>query len=313
MPGTLNQKYYIAPGEGGKMYVLRVKGLRRYASGNYPYDHLVKVLGTDIEEAKKKATEALGNSDFTVNDAPLKEIKRGQRDPDKPWKWQFGQFKGADIRQQNWDDPRVQSYATWFWNSNKVQRKEKDEDFFQKVQDILKEKGLIVDDNGEWLTKKDYDYKKKKEGWRAEAAAQGAKSEYLGNKGDKMRRKLKFVFSTAAGETQWGTFYVTKFVDEEGNTLTLKGPYPPFKDREDFHDCVFTIKDYSDFRGEKQTIITRMKDLTPQPEPETTPEETDTKTEDFYSDRTNNDYSREDYAEPPANESFYPRLNGSQN
>ena len=310
----INQKYYITPGTNGKMYVLRVKGMRGYFSGNYPYDRLVKVLGTDIEEAKKKAEEYLGNSNFEVNAAPLKEIIRGKKDPDKAWKWQFGQFKGQDIREQNWDDTKVQSYATWFWNANKTQRKEKDEAFFQKIQPILLEKGLIVDDGGTLITKKDYDYKKKKEAWKAEAAKQAEKSDYLGNKGDKMRRKLKLVFTTHAGETKWGSFYVTKFIDEDGNTLTLKGPFPPFKDKEVFHDCIFTIKDYSDFRGEKQTIITRMKALDLSPDkPETSPEEANTKTEDFYDDRTNNDYSQEDYAEPPANESFYPRLNGSQN
>ena len=35
------------------MYVLRVKGVKGYFSGTYPYDRLVKVLGTNIEEAKK--------------------------------------------------------------------------------------------------------------------------------------------------------------------------------------------------------------------------------------------------------------------
>ena len=314
MPGISDQKYYITPGANGKMYVLRVKGVKGYFSGTYPYDRLVKVLGTNIEEAKKKAEEHLGNTDFHVNDAPLTAITRKAKDPDKAWKWKYGQYKGQDIRSMDWENPRIQGYASWWWNANKTQRKEKDEDFFQKLQPILVEKGVIIEDNGELLTKKDYDYKKKKEAWKAQAAEQGAKSDYLGNKGDKMRRNLKLVFTTEAGQTAWGTFYITKFVDEEENTLALKGPYPPFTEKNVFHDCVFTIKDYSDFRGEKQTVITRMKDLTPKSEePKTSPEETNTKTEDFYDDRTNNDYSQEDYAEPPANESFYPRLNGPQN
>lgn len=290
----INQKYYITPGTNGKMYVLRVKGIRGYFSGNYPYDRLVKVLGTDIEEAKKKAEEYLGNSDFEVNAAPLKEIIRGKKDPDKAWKWQFGQFKGQDIRQQNWDDAKVQSYATWFWNANKTQRKEKDEEFFQKIQTILLEKSLIIEYKGQFLSKKDYDYTKKKEGWAEEQKKAAEKSDFFGNKGDKIRRKIKLIFTRRVGDTQWGDFNVSKFVDEEDNTFTLKGPHPPFEDKEEFHDCVFTIKDYNEFRGEKQTIITRMKDLKPKlPEPE----------QDLRDDE-----SKTFYDEGDKNESFYPRI-----
>jgi len=304
MSSIINQRYYIAPGANGKMYVLRVKGMKRYFSGNYPYDRLIQVLGTNIEEAKKKAEQILGNTNFEVNDAPLKEITRKAKDPDKAWKWQFGQYKGQDIRHMDWDNQRVQSYSVWFWNANKTQRKEKDEEFFQKIQEILLEKGLILDYNGELLTKKDYDWKKKQEAWKEEQAKAAEISDFVGNKGDKIRRKIKLVFTRRVGDTKWGDFIVTKFVDEEGNSFMLKGPHPPFIDKEEFHDCVFKIKDYSEYKGEKSTVITRIKDLNPKPEPETSQEETDTNTEDQYSDRHDRDYSQEDYA----NESYYPRL-----
>ncbi len=306
MPGIINQRYYIAPGTGGKMYVLRVKGTKSYFSGNYPYDRLVQVLGTDLEEAKKKAEQILGNTNFEVNSAPLKDITRKGKDPDKAWKWQFGQYKGQDIRHMDWDNERVKSYSTWFWNANKKQRKEKDEEFFQKIQTILLEKGLIIEYKGELLTKRDYDYAKKKESWGEERAAAAAKSDFVGNKGDKIRRKLKWKFTTRAGDTQWGAFYVTKFVDEDENSFVLKGAFPPFQDKEIFHDCVFTIKDYNEYKGEKSTVITRIKDLEKPKveEPETSQEEMNINTEDQYSDRHDQDYSQEDYA----NESFYPRL-----
>lgn len=308
MATIINQRYYIAPGTGGKMYVLRVKGSKRYYSGTYPYDRLVQVLGTDLEEAKKKAEQILGNTNFEVNDAPLKEIKRGEKDPDKNWKWQFGQYKDQDIRHMDWDNERVKSYAVWFWNANKTQRKDKDEAFFQNLQPILLEKGLIVDYNGELMTKKDYDWKKKREGWAEEHKKAAEKSDYIGNKGDKIRRKIKWVFTIQGGDTKWGALWITKFVDEEGNTLMLKGAYPPFQDKENFHDCIFTIKYYSDYKGEKSTVITRIKDLDkPKEVPETTPEEHNINTEDQYTDR--NDYSQEEYSRPdPMDESYYPRL-----
>lgn len=304
MPGIIKEKYYVAPGSGGKMYVLRHSGIKSYFSGNYPFDRLVQVLGTDVEEAKRKAEEVLGHKNFEVNEAPLNPIKRGQKDPDKAWKWQFGQYKGQDIRHMDWDNERVKSYSTWFWNANKTQRKEKDEEFFQKIQEILLEKGLILEYNGEILSKKDYDWKKKQEGWKAEQAKAAEKSDFVGNKGDKIRRKIKLIFTRRVGDTQWGDFNVTKFVDEEDNSFILKGPYPPFIDKEEFHDCVFKIKDYSEYKGEKSTVITRIKDLNPKPAPETSQEEMNTNTEDQYSDRHNQDYSQEDYA----NESYYPRL-----
>ena len=105
---------------------------------------------------------------------------------------------------------------------------------------------------------------------------------------------VKLIFTRRVGDTQWGDFNVSKFVDEEDNTFTLKGPHPPFEDKEEFHDCVFTIKDYNEFRGEKQTIITRMKDLKPKlPEPE----------QDLRDDE-----SKTFYDEGDKNESFYPRI-----
>jgi len=301
MSRIIKEKYYIAPGTGGKMYVLRHSGVRGYFSGNYPFDRLVQVLGTDLEEAKKKAEEILGHKNFEVNEAPLNPIKRGQKDPDKNFKWQFGQYKGQDIRYMDWDNERVQSYSVWFWNSNKAGRKEKDEAFFQNLQPILLEKGLIIDYKGELMTKKDYEWKKKRENWEEERAKAAEKSDFVGNKGDKIRRALKWVFTIHGGESQWGSIWITKFIDEDENTFMLKGPYPPFKDdKENFHDCVFTIKNYNEFKGEKQTIITRMKDLTPKKEePETLQEP-----EDKIPYRPEQDYSQEDYA----NESFYPRL-----
>lgn len=302
MPGIINQRYYIAPGANGKMYVLRVKGMKSYFSGNFPFDHLIKVLGTNLEEAKKKAEEHLGNMDFEVNSAPLKEITRKAKDPDKIWKWQFGQYKDQDIRYMDWENERVKSYSVWFWNANKTQRKEKDEEFFQKIQVILLEKGLIIEYKDQLLSKKDYDYAKKKEGWAAEQAKSAEKSDFFGNKGDKIRRKIKLVFTRRVGDTQWGDFNVTKFVDEEDNTFTLKGPYPPFEDKEEFHDCVFIIKDYNEFRGEKQTIISRLKDLAPKAEESES--ETLSEPENKIPYRPEQEYSQEDYT----NESFYPRL-----
>ena len=43
MSRIIKEKYYIAPGTGGKMYVLRHSGVRGYFSGNYPFDRLVQV------------------------------------------------------------------------------------------------------------------------------------------------------------------------------------------------------------------------------------------------------------------------------
>jgi len=303
MSRIVKEKYYVAPGTGGKMYVLRHSGVRGYFSGNYPFDRLVQVLGTDLEEAKRKAEEILGHKNFEVNEAPLNPIKRGQKDPDKDFKWQFGQYRGQDIRHMDWDNERVRSYSVWFWGANKTKRKDKDEAFFQNLQPILLEKGLIVDYNGELMTKKDYDWKKKREVWAEEHKKAAEKSDYFGNKGDKVRRKIKFVFTRVVGDTKWGSFSVTKFVDEEGNIFMLKGPYPPFQDKENFHDCVFKIKDYSDYKGEKSTVITRIKDLDAPKEaeePETSPEQMNINTED--------QYNSEMEANAAVNEFFYPRL-----
>jgi hypothetical protein len=142
--------------------------------------------------------------------------------------------------------------------------------------------------------------KRKERHGKEERSKSAEKSDFVGNKGDKIRRSLKWVFTIRGGESNWGSIWITKFVDEDDNVFMLKGPYPPFKDdKENFHDCVFTIKYYNEFKGEKQTIITRMKDLTPKEETETSPKENNTNTED---------YDSEMEARAAANESFYPRL-----
>ena len=69
------------------------------------------------------------------------------------------------------------------------------------------------------------------------------------------------VFSMKVAETMYGDFVITKYVDRNDNTIMIKGGYPRLSDKDDFHKVKFTIKDHTEYKGEKQNIVQRMTDL----------------------------------------------------
>jgi len=93
---------------------------------------------------------------------------------------------------------------------------------------------------------------------QAERAEKAASREYFGEIGERVReRKLKMVFATGF-DTDFGYMYINKFEDEEGNAFTYKGSAGWGREYEG--RVSFTIKDHSEYRGEKQTLISRLHD-----------------------------------------------------
>lgn len=84
------------------------------------------------------------------------------------------------------------------------------------------------------------------------------KTEYFGNVGDKLEREVKLV-RRAGFDTQWGTTFVYTFVDSEGHQFIWKtGCY---LDQSEGSTLVLrgTIKAHSEYRGARQTELTRCK------------------------------------------------------
>ena len=80
---------------------------------------------------------------------------------------------------------------------------------------------------------------------------------YFGKVGERVKgHELTVVFAKAY-EGHFGMFYIVKFDDAEGNAFTYKGSQ---------EWCIgevcrasFTIKEHSEFRGEKQSVISRIR------------------------------------------------------
>ena len=88
-------------------------------------------------------------------------------------------------------------------------------------------------------------------------------SEYIGNVGDKVEMVLTFVqeYTYETNFTYYGEIqHIYKFADENGNTVvwkTSKGLYNIEEGKT--YTVKGTIKEHSEYRGDKQTILTRCK------------------------------------------------------
>jgi hypothetical protein len=98
---------------------------------------------------------------------------------------------------------------------------------------------------------------KEKEAERLLKAQESASLKYVGKVGDRMTLDLTIV-KNYAGESEWGVYYITTLETKEKDQLVYKGS----KDLGDVGDSltmVFTVKAHSDFRGAKQTTLSRPK------------------------------------------------------
>jgi hypothetical protein len=89
-----------------------------------------------------------------------------------------------------------------------------------------------------------------------ERAAAGAARKHFGQVGDRIRsHSIKCVFSKAF-EGNFGVWYLAKFEDADGNQFTYRGS--AMYDGGEELVASFTIKEHGEFRGEKQTSISRI-------------------------------------------------------
>lgn len=88
---------------------------------------------------------------------------------------------------------------------------------------------------------------------------QMATSQHIGTVGQRIELRVKSAALLSAWETAYGTTWLYRFVDENGNTLIWYASRPFSAD--DKGDAITTIratvKDHREREGEKQTIITR--------------------------------------------------------
>jgi len=90
---------------------------------------------------------------------------------------------------------------------------------------------------------------------QAEIAAEKAKSQHVGNIGERHVATLTATH-TFSYESQWGGGRITIFRDENGNSLKTFGQCPI--DKDETAKCKFSVKAHEDYKGEKQTLINRL-------------------------------------------------------
>lgn len=99
--------------------------------------------------------------------------------------------------------------------------------------------------------------------------AQNEKTKFVGNVGDKIELKVKYVGHGAWFETQFGSMAHFNFEDEEGNIYDwCTSGFPHIGkhsdsqnlcDEGEFYSMKATIKNHNEYNGRKQTVITRPK------------------------------------------------------
>ena len=84
------------------------------------------------------------------------------------------------------------------------------------------------------------------------------KTEYFGNIGDKVEREVKLI-RRAGFDTMWGTTFVYTFVDAEGHQFVWKTGCYLDQSEDSTLTVRGTIKAHSEYRGARQTELTRCK------------------------------------------------------
>lgn len=94
-----------------------------------------------------------------------------------------------------------------------------------------------------------------------------SKSVFFGEIKQKVKgHLLQCVNSGILYTNQWGTTYFQLFKDTDENVFVYKGTTPPFSNQKEklsslgvWFTCNFTVKEHTEFKGVKQTVIQRVK------------------------------------------------------
>ena len=93
---------------------------------------------------------------------------------------------------------------------------------------------------------------------RAEENKELAKSEYLGEVGERTTFDIDSWKALTSWETEWGVTVLYRFIDINGNVIIWKSS-KYIADEKEISKLTGTIKEHKDFNGVKQTIVTRCK------------------------------------------------------
>jgi hypothetical protein len=112
--------------------------------------------------------------------------------------------------------------------------------------------------------------------WKAENAEKIAKCKHIGTVGERIRGLKLTVKRVIPIEKQFGVTYVTGLEDADGNQFTWFASGTELKVGE-VYNCDATVKDHSEYKGIKQTVLARCKEIFPPHEFESVYGEGDTR------------------------------------
>lgn len=139
---------------------------------------------------------------------------------------------------------------------------EDDSEFIHNIKVMLAEEYVLAKNFG-FLCYLPEGYTKhiKKEAEEEAEKAKKAESKYFGEVGKRYKDKvINDVTLITTWETQWGVTYIYKITLEDGSILTWKTSNGLYLDKnEKFDKISFTIKEHKEYKGEKQTEVTRCK------------------------------------------------------
>lgn len=93
---------------------------------------------------------------------------------------------------------------------------------------------------------------------KAREAEESARSQYVGEIGKRVSFKPVSVVCVTSWETMYGTTHIFKIEDADGHVFTWKtGNYISLSEREPIEKITGTVKDHTEYRGVKQTELTR--------------------------------------------------------
>lgn len=100
------------------------------------------------------------------------------------------------------------------------------------------------------------------------AAADKVKdSDWIGRPDERLTVKVRFVSRRHVGESAFGSVFLTTLHTVDGNILKSWGVWPGSRDTNEVQEITCTVKKRGDFKGIRETVITRIKLGAPKSKP----------------------------------------------
>lgn len=254
--------YYISVGQKGVNYTLRV--LYRdygYRGERIVRDRYVRNLGPNAEGAVRKAKAYTKEPIYWQ---PIETRPRARARASDVIK--FGKYEGMTLEEVADNDP---GYIVWMAQKaqepNSFLQKKKYATFLRELERVVQEHPEVSRLLGERRAAEE-ERERRREEERLERERKKARRGYFGTEGERFETWVTYERSFDF-DTQYGVMYIHVFEDDDENRLVWKTSKALLDDEYERYargailKIRGTVKRHSEYRGEKQTEISRVKVL----------------------------------------------------